>query len=210
MPQKLINCDCELCILKTLTLDKRMTTDKIVESILYHFIFRLGSLVKSKKELYTKAIKFIGLVNPSYLSKNENNELNERIDLLYKNIIDFGKGCRTSTKTSFTKLIHKEATYLKIIINTLDTNKHQEDQPVKIVEDFKTIVEDIITVKEDVKTLVETVENDLKTLVDDVKPLIVDIKNFVVIHPEEKKEAIDPSGVVQDPSGSYYSYCVIS
>ena len=53
MPKNKNTCDCELCLFKTFPLDNPIVnnTDKIVEAIISHFIIRLGSLVKSQKEI---------------------------------------------------------------------------------------------------------------------------------------------------------------
>ena len=223
MPKNQNNCDCELCIHKTLALDTtHLTKDKIIEAILYHFIFRLGNLVKSKKELNSQAIKFVGLIDQSYLTSSSL-DLNQTINLLYKKIIDFGKGCSNSTATSFTKLMHKEVTYLKLIIHSIEDNKEVEKEVVEkevvevvekhVIEDIKTlqtdVVEDIAKVEkdlvEDVKTLQKDVVEDIKILqkdmVEGMKEIMVSLieENIVV----DKKE-------VPDASGSYYSYCVIS
>ena len=114
------NCDCELCLYKTFPLDNPLLQDKdkIVEAIIYHFIFRLGNLVKSKKELNSHIIKFITMVNQSYLISSD--QVIETINLLYKKIIDSGHGCRFSTNTTLTKHIQKETTYLQLIISSMN------------------------------------------------------------------------------------------
>ena len=56
------SCDCDLCLIKqnsstnnvlnNTNLNNNLTDkNKIIESIIYHFMFRVGSLIKSKKEI---------------------------------------------------------------------------------------------------------------------------------------------------------------
>lgn len=228
MPKKQNNCDCELCIHKTLALDTtHLTKDKIIEAILYHFIFRLGNLVKSKKELNSQAIKFVGLIDQSYLTSSSL-DLNQTINLLYKKIIDFGKGCSNSTATSFTKLMHKEVTYLKLIIHSIEDNKEvvveKEVVEKEVVEDIskveKEVVEDIKTLQTDVVEDIAKVEKDL---VEDIKTLQTDVVEDIKILQKDMVEGMKEIMVslieenivvdkkeVPDASGSYYSYCVIS
>ena len=101
-------CDCELCLYKTFPLDNPLANDstKVVEAIIYHFIFRLGHLVKSKKELNSHVIKFITMVNQSYLPLST--DIKETITTIYKKIIDSGQGCHFSTNVTLTKHIQKE------------------------------------------------------------------------------------------------------
>ena len=80
-------CDCELCLFKTFPLDNPLVnnSNKIVEAIIYHFIFRLGNLVKSRKDLNLYVLKFTAMINKSYLPYTP---LKETIDLFHKKIIN--------------------------------------------------------------------------------------------------------------------------
>ena len=71
MKTTLKNCDCELCLYKTFPYNNPLVNDKkkIVEAIVYHYIVRLSSLVKSRKDLNSYIIKFIMTINQSYLEK---------------------------------------------------------------------------------------------------------------------------------------------
>jgi hypothetical protein len=176
-------CDCELCLFKTFPLDNPLVNDssKVIESIIYHFIFRLSNLVKSKKELKIQIIKFINMVNQPYLPFAP---LDETINVIYKKIIDSGNYARFSTNTSLTKLMNKEATYLKLIISSMMEEKVEDK-----VEVISPIIDDIKTLQTDIEKVIDDI-NAIKTdIVEEVKPIIENI---------------------QDASGSYYSYCIIS
>ena len=177
-------CDCELCLYKTFPLDNPLANDstKVVEAIIYHFIFRLGHLVKSKKELNSHVIKFITMVNQSYLPLST--DIKETITTIYKKIIDSGQGCHFSTNVTLTKHIQKETTYLKLIISSMEEKE--------VISPITIVIDDVIEVIYDIKTIKEDVEK----VIDDIKT----IKNDIV---EDHKN-------IQDASGSYYSYCIIS
>jgi hypothetical protein len=203
------NCDCEICLYKTTALDTPLVSDekKIINAIIYHYIVRLSSLVKTRKDLNSYIIKFIVTINPSYLENCNNiDKLKETINVTYKSLTDLGKCCRFSSNASLTKLTHKEANYLKLIINSMEEeikNEIKEEikeedkviSPIKIIVD--EVIEDVKKIAEDVKTIVD----DIKTLAEDVKPAM---EGFILM---ESKETIPQA---QDVSGSYYSYCVIS
>jgi predicted RNA-binding protein with EMAP domain len=74
------------------------------------------------------------MVNQSYLTSSDNSEqINETINLLYKKIIDSGKGCHLSNNTTFTKHLQKEVTYLKIILSSME--KEEVDEVKKVVDE---------------------------------------------------------------------------
>ena len=85
------NCDCELCLFKTFPIDNPLVNDKkkVIEAIIYHYIVRLSSLVKTRKDLNSYIIKFIVMINPSYLENStETAELKETINVMYKDLTD--------------------------------------------------------------------------------------------------------------------------
>ena len=182
------NCDCELCLFKTFPYNNPLANDnkKIIEAIVYHYIVRLSSLVKSRKDLNSYIIKFIVTINQSYLeSSSDMNELKTSINIMYKNLTDLGKCCRFSSNSSLTKLTHKEATYLKLIISSLE---EENEEIVEVVSPIKIIAD----------------------LVEDA-PIEAPIKTV-----EAAEAAVAEDGVLvdlpiqQDVSGSYLSYCSIS
>ena len=215
MKTNLKNCDCELCLYKTFPYNNPLANDKkkIIEAIVYHYIVRLSSLVKSRKDLNSYIIKFIMTINQSYLENL--NELKTSINIMYKNLTDLGKCCRFSSNSSLTKLTHKEATYLKLIISSLGEGEEKDikDKKEEVISPIKIIVDEVTDVINDVKTIV----NDVQTVIEDVKMLASDIIPLVeeCIMVEKKdisaNETVPTAAVTaQDASGSYYSYCVIS
>jgi|688.fasta_scaffold255311_3 hypothetical protein len=178
-------CDCELCLFKTFPLDNPLANDstKIIEAIIYHFIVRLSNLVKSKKELKLQITKFINMINQPYLPFAP---LDETINIIYKKIIDSGNYARFSTNTSLTKLMNKEATYLKLIISSMTEEKADDVSLKEEVEVISLVIEDIKTLQKDIEIVIDDINTIKKDIVEDVKPIIV------------------------DASGSYYSYCIIS
>ena len=216
MKTTLKNCDCELCLYKTFPYNNPLVNDKkkIVEAIVYHYIVRLSSLVKSRKDLNSYIIKFIITINQSYLeNSNETSELKTSINIMYKNLSDLGKCCRFSSNSSLTKLTHKEATYLKLIISALGEGDDKNKEIVEVVSPIKIIVDEVTDVINDVKTIV----NDVQTVIEDVKMLASDIIPLVEECIMVEKKDISANETVptaaataQDASGSYYSYCVIS
>ena len=212
------NCDCELCLYKTFPYNNPLANDKkkIIEAIVYHYIVRLSSLVKSRKDLNSYIIKFIITINQSYLENSSDlNELKTSINIMYKNLSDLGKCCRFSSNSSLTKLTHKEATYLKLIISALGEGEEEnkKDKKEEVISPIKIIVDEVTDVINDVKTIV----NDVQTVIEDVKMLASDIIPLVeeCIMVEKKdisaNETVPTAAVTaQDASGSYYSYCVIS
>ena len=207
------NCDCELCLYKTFSIDNPLVNDKkkIVEAIVYHYIVRLSSLVKTRKDLNSYIIKFIMTINQSYLENStETAELKESINVMYKNLTDLGKCCRFSSNSSLTKLTHKEATYLKLILSSMPEEVKEKEE---VISPIQIIVDEVADVVEDVKTIV----NDVKTVIDDVKTLAADIipalEESIMVEKKDilyNKTATSAQVQVQDASGSYYSYCVIS
>ena len=204
------NCDCELCMFKTFPYNNPIVNDKkkIIEAIIHHYIVRLSSLVKSRKDLNSYIIKFIVTVNPSYLKNSSDlDELKESINVMYKNLTDLGKCCRFSSNSSLTKLTHKEATYLKLIISSLWEETSEKEE---VISPIQIIVDEVIDVVEDVKTL----EEDVKHVVEDVKTVVEDVKTVIdeCIIVEKKDLIVSETATahVQDASGSYYSYCIIS
>jgi len=189
-------CDCELCLFKTFPLDNPLVNDqhKIVEAIIYHFIFRLGNLVKSKKDLILHISKFIAMINHSYLPYTS---IKETINVFYKQIIDSGKGCHFSTNTTLTKHINKEAVYLKLIISSMTEEKAEK---AEIVSPVAIVIDDVKEVIDDIKTL----QTDIEHVIDDIKT----IKSDIVEDVKEIVPIIDNK--IEDASGSYNSYCVIS
>jgi hypothetical protein len=196
------NCDCELCLFKTFPYNNPLANDKkkIIEAIVYHYIVRLSSLVKSRKDLNSYIIKFIITINQSYLENStETAELKESINVMYKNLTDLGKCCRFSSNSSLTKLTHKEATYLKLIISALeegeenDKEKDKKDKKEEVISPIKIIVD-----------LVEDAPIEKVTAVTAVTSIAED--GVLVDLPIQQ----DVSGNLQDVSGSYLSYCSIS
>ena len=190
-------CDCELCLFKTFPLDNPLVNDqnKIVEAIVYHFIFRLGNLVKSKKDLILHISKFIAMINLAYLPYDP---LKKTINVFYKEIIDSGKGCHFSTNTTLTKHINKEAAYLNLIISSMTEEQEEEvkkEQTEEVVSPITIVIDDVKEVIDDIKTL----QTDIENVIDDIKTIKADIV-------EDVKEIVH----IEDASGSYYSYCVIS
>lgn len=211
------NCDCELCLVKTFPYNNPLVNDKkkIVEAIVYHYIVRLSSLVKSRKDLNSYIIKFIVTINQSYLENStETAELKESINVTYKNLTDSGKCCRFSSNSSLTKLTYKEATYLKLIISSLGEGEGgEEDKKKEVISPIEIIVDEVTDVINDVKTIV----NDVKTVIEDVKTLATDViplvEECIVVEKKDgpANEAVSATPApVQDASGSYYLYCVIS
>ena len=189
------SCDCELCLFKTFPLDNPLVnnSNKIVESIIYHFIFRLGNLVKSRKELNLHVLKFIATINQSYLPYTP---LKETIELLYKKIIGSGKGCHFSTNTTLTKLINKEAIYLKLIISSME----EVVLEIKVSEEDK--FEEVVKPEEEV----------VKPEEEEVKP---EEEEVIEVKPEEvvleQKDITEPEPVlVSVPAPEPGSYCIIS
>ena len=184
------SCDCELCLFKTFPLDNPLVnnSNKIVESIIYHFIFRLGNLVKSRKELNLHVLKFIATINQSYLPYTP---LKETIELLYKKIIGSGKGCHFSTNTTLTKLINKEAIYLKLIISSIEVVLE-----IKVSEEDK--FEEVVKLEEEV--------------VIEVKPEEVVLEQKDITEPEPVLVSVpEPEPVlVSVPAPEPGSYCIIS
>lgn len=189
-------CECELCLFKTFPLDNPLVNDqnKIVEAIIYHFIFRLGNLVKSKKDLILHISKFIAMINLSYLPYDP---LKKTINVFYKEIIDSGKGCHFSTNTTLTKHINKEAAYLKLIISSMTEEKAEK---AEIVSPVAIVIDDVKEVIDDIKTL----QTDIEHVIDDIKT----IKSDIVEDVKEIVPIIDNK--IENASGSYNSYCVIS
>jgi hypothetical protein len=148
------NCDCELCLYKTFPLDNPLLQDKdkIVEAIIYHFIFRLGNLVKSKKELNSHIIKFITMVNSSYLISSD--QVIETINLLYKKIIDAGHGCRFSTNTTLTKHIQKETTYLQLIISSMDEKEVVIEKKEVIIEKKEVVMDEPVVISSPMEEII--------------------------------------------------------
>ena len=215
MKTTLKNCDCELCLYKTFPYNNPLVNDKnkIIEAIVYHYIVRLSSLVKSRKDLNSYIIKFIITINQSYLENSSDlNELKTSINIMYKNLSDLGKCCRFSSNSSLTKLTHKEATYLKLIISALGEGDDKNKEIVEVVSPIKIIVDEVTDVINDVKTIV----NDVKTVIEDVKTLATDIipvlEECIMVEKKDisANETVPTAVTAQDASGSYYSYCVIS
>jgi len=136
------------------------------------------------------------MVNQPYLPFGS---LDETINVIYKKIIDSGNYARFSTNTSLTKLMNKEATYLKLIISSM-TEEKEYDVSLKeevVVSPITIIVEDVI---DDIKTL----QTDIENVIDDIKT----IKSDIV---EDVKSIIEESILVDKPEvPSSYSYCIIS
>ena len=144
MPKNKPNCDCELCLFKTFPLGNPIAknTDKIIEAIIYHFIFRLGSLVKSAKEVNSYVIRFISMINQSYLTSNDTTQLIKNIKLIYIKIMVSGTCCKYSNNSNINKLIQKEATYLKIIISSMQEDVQENVEGEKNTLEEKLIEED--------------------------------------------------------------------
>ena len=185
------NCDCELCLFKTFPYNNPLANDnkKIIEAIVYHYIVRLSSLVKSRKDLNSYIIKFIVTINQSYLeSSSDMNELKTSINIMYKNLTDLGKCCRFSPNASLTKFTHKEATYLKLIISSLGDVEEENEEIVEVVSPIKIIVDLVEDAPIDVP--IETAVTTVTAVTED--GVLVDLP------------------IQQDVSGSYLSYCSIS
>ena len=206
------SCDCELCLFKTFPLDNPLVnnSNKIVESIIYHFIFRLGNLVKSRNDLNLYVLKFIAMINKCYLPYTP---LKETIELFHKKIINSGKGCHFSTNTSLTKLINKEATYLKLIISSMEEEVKVEEVKEEEVKEEEVKAEEVKPEEvkpEDVKEeevkgeevkgeevkVEEVKEKEVKG--EEVKPEEVKGEECVVV--EQKDATVESTG----------SYCTIS
>ena len=195
-------CDCELCLFKTFPLDNPLVnnSNKIVESIIYHFIFRLGNLVKSRNDLNLYVLKFIAMINKCYLPYTP---LKETIELFHKKIINSGKGCHFSTNTSLTKLINKEATYLKLIISSMEEEVKEEEVKAEEVKPEEVKPEDVKEeedkgeeVKGEEVKVEEVKEKEVKG--EEVKPEEVKGEECVVV--EQKDATVESTG----------SYCTIS
>jgi hypothetical protein len=203
-------CDCELCLFKTFPIDNHLVNDKkkIVEAIIYHYIVRLSSLVKTRKDMNSYIIKFIVMINPSYLENStETAELKEAINVMYKTLTDSGKCSRFSSNASLTKLTHKEVTYLKLVISSMgeeEIKKEVKEEKKEVISPIKIIIEDVSHVIDDAKTLVK----DVKTLVEDIKEIVPVVEECIMVEKKDIPVSV-PNGVT-DASGSYYSYCVIS
>jgi hypothetical protein len=196
-------CDCELCLFKTFPYNNPLANDKkkIIEAIVYHYIVRLSSLVKSRKDLNSYIIKFIMTINQSYLEKpSDLNELKTSINVMYKNLTDLGKCCRFSSNSSLTKLTHKEATYLKLIISALDEGEGEEenDKKEEVISPIKIIVD-----------LVEDAPIETVTAVTAVTSVTAVTAVTAVTSISEDGVLVDLP-IQQDVSGSYLSYCSIS
>ena len=136
MPRNKTTCDCEICLFKTFPLDNPLVndTDKIVEAIIYHFIFRLGSLVRSPKELNSHIIRFISMINQSYILSTD---VIKNINSIYT-LMGSGTCCKYSNNPSLNKLIKKEATYLKIIINSMQEDVEEEPSFITVAAPVST------------------------------------------------------------------------
>ena len=180
-------CDCELCLFKTFPLDNPLVNDadKIVEAIIYHFIFRLGSLVKSPKELNSRVIRFITIINKSYILSND---MIKNINLIYKKLMGSGACCKYSNNAPLNKLIIKEATYLKTIIGSM---QEYEEEP-----SFITVLTPASVLTEPVPTSLVPTSLVPTIVIEDTNGDIVDLSDEIV--------PANPEPV------SYLSYCVVS
>ena len=186
MPKNTNSCDCELCLYKTFPLDNPLVNDqnKIVEAIVYHFIFRLGNLVKSKKELNSHIVKFITTVNHHYLtSSDDSSKLKETIYLIDKKIADSGKGCHFSTNTTLNKHIQKEATYLKLIISSMEDDAVKEQ--VEEIEQFEPVEPVVETVVEQVVEVEQVAEQVVEQVVEQV------LKDQILEEVEQLEEQVE-------------------
>ena len=241
MPKNKNTCDCELCLFKTFPLDNPIVnnTDKIIEAIIHHFVIRLGTLVKSQKEINSYVIRFITMVNQSYISSNNTSDLLKKIKLIYTNIMVSGICCKYSNNASMNKLIHKEASYLKTIISSMQEAVQENVEGEKVVEDeVKEEVEEksFIVVENNSPTsqvstsqvstsqvstsqvptiIIENVIKDIETISNDNNKVVEDVKTVV----EDVKDGIvDLSDEIvpvlpkieSEVAGSYLSYCVIN
>ena len=202
-------CDCELCLFKTFPLDNPLVndTDKIVEAIIYHFIFRLGSLVKSPKELNSRVIRFITIINQSYILSND---MIKNINLIYKKLMGSGTCCKYSNNAPLNKLIKKEAIYLKTIISSMQ--EYVEEEPSFITVHVPSIAPSIAPIPTSLvpTSLVPTslVPTSL------VPPSLVPTSLVPIIVIEDTNgDIVDLSDeiVPANPEpASYLSYCVVS
>jgi len=117
--------------------------------------------------------------------------------------------------------MHKEAIYLKVIINsindtiienckknksidtidTIDTTTSAVVENTKsIVQEIKPIVQDIVQLEEDIKKI----ETDVIKVVEEIN------EEIVIVASDIAKTTAATTALIQDVSGSYYSYCLIS
>jgi hypothetical protein len=210
-------CDCDLCQFKLNPTIINVLSDKnkILESLIYHFIFRIGSLIKSKKEINSRAIHFISAINQDYDFSSDSTKINDKINTIHKNITDSDRFSRYPPHISLSTIIDKELNYLKKIMNI---NLTINNQPVlstiteKIIEKVEEKVEEKINeviekvqvkveenieekVEEKINEIIEKVEEKVEEKIDEK----IDEKVDEVIEKVEEK--------VKD--NNYLSYCVI-
>ena len=218
MPKNTNSCDCELCLYKTFPIDNPLLEDKnkIIEAIIYHFIFRLGNLVKSKKELNSHIVKFITMVNHHYLtSSDESSKLKETIHLIDKKISDSGKGCHFSTNTTLNKHIQKEATYLKLIISSMEDNALSKAKEVISPIEIKQIEEEVKQLEKDITRIEEEItqiEEEEKVIEEKEKVIEEKVIEEKVIEEKVIEEMVDV--ILEQPNKPVIveskSYCIIS
>jgi hypothetical protein len=183
MPQNKRVCECALCFYKKNQLDNLVfDNDNVIEAIIRHFIFRLGSLVKSPKKIETFVMLFINLVDPAYiiLNNDSSEKLKQSINIIYKDIMAGGHILQYSTNTSITKVMNKEAEYLKALIKSLD----DQEQMIREKENMR---QEQQVDKQEVE-LVEKVEEVKQPIVDQV----AHITTVVII---EDLERIEPNKI---------------
>jgi hypothetical protein len=188
-------CDCELCLFKTFPLDNPLVNDadKIVEAIIYHFIFRLGSLVKSPKELNSRVIRFITIINNSYILSND---MIKNINLIYKKLMGSGTCCKYSNNVPLNKLIKKEATYLKTIIGSMQEYEEEEPSFITVLAPSIAPIPTSLVPTSLVPTSLVPTSLVPTIVIEDTNGDIVDLSDEIV--------PANPEPV------SYLSYCVVS
>ena len=148
-------------------------------------------------------------INQSYLEKSGDlNDLKTSINIMYKNLTDSEKCCRFSSNSSLTKLTHKEATYLKLIISSLEEGEEEREEENKKEKKKEVIspIEIIVDLVEDapIETVATVEAVAAVATVTAVTPIAED--GVLVDLPIQQ----DVSGNIQNVSGSYLSYCSIS
>jgi hypothetical protein len=200
------SCDCDLCLIKqnsstnnvlnNTNLNNNLTDkNKIIESIIYHFIFRVGSLIKSKKEINSRVIHFINSINQEYNLSNDSTNINATINNIHKSVTDSGRFARYPLHISLNTIIDKELNYLKKIING-----NLIISTINVVEEVKEVSENIKEVTENIKEVTENI----KEVTENVKEVTENVKEVTVKECEVIKDDVEKL------ESSYYSYCVIS
>jgi methyl-accepting chemotaxis protein len=197
-------------VLNNSNLNNNLTDkNKIIESIIYHFIFRIGSLIKSKKEINSRAIHFINSINQEYNLSNDSTNINATINNIHKSVTDSGRFARYPLHISLNTIIDKEINYLKKIINgnLIISTINAIEEVKEVTENIKEVTENVKEVTENVKEVTENIKEvteNVKEVTENVKEVTENVKEVT----EKECEVIKDD--VKKVESSYYSYCVIS